>query len=212
MTSTEKAPTNIDATAMFTLSYGLYALITKDGEKDNACILNTVMQVTEKPLRIFLAVNKSNYSCELMKKTGVANLSVLSKSAPFSLFQRFGFQSGRDHDKFEGLPESRTDNGLRQLDENVCATIALSVVQAIDLGTHTAFLCDVTTAKRLQGETPMTYADYHQSVKPKPQHPQEKKMGFVCTVCGYVHEGETLPDGFICPICKHGVDAFVPLT
>ncbi|MDR1664644.1 MAG: flavin reductase [Clostridiales bacterium] len=203
----------IDAKVMFKLSYGLFILTAKDGEKDNGCVINTATQITDKPLRISVAVNKANYTGEMILKTGAFNLSILSESAPFALFRQFGFQSGRDADKFAGgAYGDRAENGIRYIPEYTNGVISARVFETRDYGTHTVFFADVTQAFGVSGERSATYQYYFDYIKPKPQPPKETKKGFVCKICGYVHEGETLPEDFICPLCKHGAQDFEPIN
>ncbi len=200
---------NINNDSMFTLSYGLFVLSAKT-EKDNACIINTVQQVTQNPLRISVAVNKSNYTHDMIVQSKEFNVSVLTESVPFSVFERFGFSSGRDTDKFAGFENvSRTENGILYLTNNTNAVISGKVIEMVDLGTHTLFIADVTEAFKLNDEKSVTYQYYFDNIKPKPQ--AEKKKGYICKICGYIYDGETLPDDFICPICKHGAEDFEPL-
>ncbi len=196
----------MDPKAMFQLTYGLFVLTARDGEKDNGCIINTAGQVTVTPNRITIAVNKQNYTHDMILKTGVFALSILDQSAPFSLFQQFGFQCGRTVDKLANTPVQRTPEGVAYLMQHSSAWIAGKVVQTMDLGTHTLFLADVTDAGVLSGAEPVTYAYYQKAIKPKPQ-PTNKK-GWRCKVCGYIYEGDPLPADFICPICKHGAADF----
>lgn len=195
----------IESSALFKIEYGLYVLTTSDGKKDNGCIVDAVMQVTSTPARVAVAVNKDNYSHELIVKTGKFNLNCICKSAPFELFKNFGFQSGRAADKFDGFEFWRSENGVPVLIENVNAFISLSVHSMTDLGTHTLFICDVTCAKEISSEETITYSYYRNHTK---NTASQKKKGYVCTVCGYVHEGDTLPDDFTCPICKQGASVF----
>lgn len=199
----------LDASALFRIGYGLYAVTSHDGTKDNALIVNTITQVTDSPNRVAVTIHKENYSHHVIRRTGKMNVNCLTQQAPFSLFQTFGFQSGRSADKFAEIQPQRTQNGLAVLPEYVNAVISLQVEQYVDLGTHGMFICAVTESQVLSEEETMTYAYYQEKVKPKPQ-PTAKK-GFVCKICGYVYEGETLPDDFICPICKHGVQDFEPI-
>ena len=202
----------IDPNAMFKLSYGLFILTAKDGNKDNGCVINTCMQITSSPLRIIITVNKANFTHELIVKTKTFNLSVLSESAPFGIFRQFGFSSGRDKDKFEGCTyEDRAANGIRYIRENANCIISADVKDSIDCGTHTLFIADVTQTIVLSGEKSVTYQYYSDNIKPKPQMQTKEKKGFVCKICGYVHEGESLPAGFICPLCKHGAEDFEPV-
>ena len=200
----------VEPNAMFKLSYGLFVLTAKDS-KDNGCIINTVTQITDTPKRISIAVNKANHTHDQIVKTGIFNVSVLSTEATFPLFQRFGFQSGRDADKFEGFNAiERSENGLYYITQAANAFISGKVVQALDYGTHTVFIADVTEAKVLSNVPSLTYAYYFDHVKPKPAALSEQK-GWVCKICGYVYEGEELPADFICPLCKHGVEDFEKL-
>ena len=203
-------PEKLDGKAMFKLSYGLFVLTARDGAKDNGCIINTAAQLTSSPLRISITVNKANYTHDMIQKTGVFNVSILSESTPFSVFQQYGFQSGRTADKLSG-GEPRTENGVAYLAEHANAVISGKVVSTVDCGTHTLFIADVTEAHVLSREASATYAYYFEHIKPKPQPAAEKKKGYVCKICGYVYEGETLPPDFVCPLCKHGADDFEPL-
>lgn len=201
----------VDPTAMFKLSYGLFVLTAKDGDKDNGCIINTVMQVTDVTKRIAIAVNKANYTHDMIKKTGVFNVSVLTTDAPFKLFKQFGFQSGRDADKFaEGGQEVRTANGLRYVPEYSNAVISGKVIQEVEFDTHTMFIAEVTEATVLSSVPSVTYQYYFDHIKPQPQ-PTTAKTGYVCKICGYIYEGETLPEDYICPLCKHGAADFEKL-
>lgn len=199
----------IEKTAAFKLSYGLFVLTARDGEKDNGCITNTVQQVTDTPFKISVTVNKNNYTHDMIKKTGVFNVSVLTQSVPFSVFQHYGFKSGRDTDKITGDSMPRSENGVVYLSSFSNALISGRVVDEVDCGTHTLFIAEVTEAKTLSDKSSVTYQYYFDHIKPKPQ--PEKKKGYVCQICGYVYEGDKLPEDFICPVCKHGADAFKPL-
>lgn len=193
--------------AMFQLSYGLFVLSAKDGQKDNGCIVNTVQQVTTSPNRILVAVNKGNYTHDMIMKTGEFNASILSEDADFDIFKHFGFQSGRDVNKMEGLENfDRAENGIIYLTKGANAYISAKVVQTTDLGSHTLFLADVTDGDVLNNVPSVTYAYYHKNIKPQPQ--ETKKTGWRCKICGYIYEGEELPADFICPICKHGAEDF----
>ena len=195
-----------DLTALFKIGYGLYVVTARDGDKDNGCIVNTVTQVTNTPNRIAVCINKANYTHELVKKTGMMNVNCLSVEVPFSTFQHFGFQSGRDVNKFPEAEYLRSDNGLIFLDKYINAFMSLKVEQYVDLDTHGMFICTVTEARVLSDKETMTYNYYQANVKPKPE--TDVKKGWVCKVCGYVYEGEELPDDFICPLCKHGAADF----
>lgn len=200
----------VDPNAMFKLSYGLYMLSAQDANGDNGCIINTAVQLTDTPKRITVAVNKANHTHDMILKTGKFNLSVLSTDAPFALFRHFGFQSGRDTQKFDGKYAVRTgENGLLYLSEYANAFISGKVIETRDYGTHTLFVADVTHAQILSDEPSVTYDYYFAHIKPKPQPADEDKPGWVCKICGYVYEGETLPEDYICPLCKHGAEDFV---
>lgn len=199
-----------DLTALFNIGYGLYVVTSKDGNKDNGLIVNTVTQLTNSPNRIGVAINKANYSHEIIKKTGVLNINCLSTEAPFSVFEQFGFHSGRVTDKFANCQQIlRSDNGLIFLPRYINSFMSLKVERYIDLDTHGMFVCTVTESRVIEQTETMTYNYYQQHVKPRPQ--TEGKKGWVCKVCGYVYEGEELPEDFICPLCKHGVSDFEPL-
>ena len=201
----------IEKEAMYKLTYGLFLLTTTDGAKQNGCIVNTVSMLTDNPKRIVVFVNKANYSEELLKKTGVFNVSVLSESVPFEIFKQFGFQSGRDADKFEGGRYATSENGLYYLPEYANALLSGKVVDYYDYGTHTLFVAEVTEAKTLSEEPSVTYEYYQKNIKAKPQAKEEvksEKGKWVCKICGYVHEGDELPDDFICPWCKHPAEDF----
>jgi len=195
-----------DLTALFKIGYGLYVVTSNDGKKDNGCIVNTVTQVTDAPNRIAVCINKQNYSHHVVKETGRLNVNVLSEDAPFEVFQRYGFQSGRSVDKFEGVETLRSGNGLVYLTRNINAMMSLKVESSVDLGTHGMFVCSVVEARVFSKTPTMTYDYYQKNVKPKPQ--TEGRKGWVCKTCGYVYEGENLPDGFVCPLCKHGAADF----
>lgn len=199
----------MDNKALFKLSYGLFVLSANENGKDNGCIVNTVAQVTDSPLRISVTVNKLNYTHDMIKRTGKFSVSVLSTSAPFELFKRFGFQSGRDADKFDDIKTARGENGILYLPENTSAMISGKVINEIDLGTHTMFIADVTAAEILSAEESITYTYYQSHTKPKPAPVEKAVKGWRCPICGYVYEGEELPPDFICPLCKHGASEFV---
>ena len=199
----------VDPTALFRIGYGLYVVTSNDGKKDNGLVVNTVIQLTDQPNRVAVNINKENYSHHVIKQTGVMNVNCLSVEAPFQVFENFGFQSGRQADKFAGWETPRSENGLVILPKYINAFMSLKVEQYVDLGTHGMFICSVTEARVINKKDTMTYTYYQENVKPKPQ--TEGKKGFVCTVCGYIYEGDVLPDDFICPLCKHGVADFVPI-
>ena len=199
----------VDPTALFNIGYGLYVVTSHDGNRDNGLIVNTVMQVTNTPNRVSVTINKSNYSCGVIAKTGKLNVSTLSEDAPFKLFQRFGFQSGKNVDKLEDFKHiQRASNGLVFLNKYANAYICCKVINQIDLGTHIMFICDVTECANLSTAQTMTYTYYFQNVKPKPE---TEKKGFVCRICGWVYEGEELPPDLVCPLCKHGAEDFEPV-
>ncbi len=200
---------NIDPTSLFNIGYGLYVITSSDGNRDNGLIVNAVMQVTNTPNRIAVAINKQNYSHDTIKASGIMNVNCLSVDAPFSVFENFGFRSGKDTDKFANKDVKRSENGLVYLDEYVNSYFSLSVESYTDLGTHGMFICSVTEAVTLSDSETMTYTYYHKNVKPKPQ--AEKKKGYVCKICGYVYEGDPLPEDFVCPWCKHPAEDFEPI-
>ncbi len=195
-----------DLSALFNIGYGLYVVTSNDGKKDNGLIVNTVTQVTNTPNRIAVTINKENYSHHVIKQTGKMNINCLSVDAPFSVFQKFGFASGRNTDKFEGEKPLHSDNGLVVLSRNINSFISLRVEQYLDLDTHGMFICEITEARVMNDRDTMTYTYYQDNVKPKPE--LEGKKGFVCKVCGWVYEGDTLPDDIVCPLCKHGAADF----
>lgn len=205
----EKADKN-DLTALFKIGYGLYVVTSNDGKKDNGLIVNTVTQLTDNPNRVAVNINKANYSHHIIKQTGVMNVNCLSTEAPFSVFQNFGFQSGRTADKFANMETLRSDNGLVFLPKYINAFMSLKVEQYVDLDTHGMFICTVTEARVINDIDTMTYTYYQKNVKPKPQ--TEGKKGFVCKVCGFIYEGDELPEDYICPLCKHGVADFEPIA
>ena len=207
--SSETANKN-DLSALFKIGYGLYVVTSNDGKRDNGLIVNTVTQVTNSPNRIAVAINKENYSHHVIRQTGVMNINCLSEDAPFSVFETFGFVSGRNADKFANCTPLRADNGLVFLPRYINAFMSLRVEQYVDLGTHGLFICSITEARVISDAPSMTYAYYQEHVKPKPE--TEGKKGFVCKVCGYVYEGDTLPEDFICPLCKHGAADFEAIT
>ena len=198
-----------DLTALFRMGYGLYVLTSNDGKKDNGLIVNTVIQLTDTPNRVAVNINKANYSHHVIKQTGMLNVNCLSTEAPFSVFQQFGFQTGRSVDKFAGQTVHRSDNGLVFLDKYINAFMSLKVEDYVDLGTHGMFICSVTEARVMSNQETMTYTYYQNNVKPKPE--TEGKKGFVCKVCGYIYEGDELPADYICPLCKHGAADFEPI-
>lgn len=198
-----------DLTALFKIGYGLYVVTSNDGKKDNGLIVNTVTQVTDTPNRVAVTINKQNYSHHVIKQTGIMNVNCLSTAALFKVFETFGFQSGRTVDKFADCTPLRSDNGLVFLPRYINAFMSLKVEQYVDFGTHGMFICSITEARVISNAETMTYTYYQNNVKPKPQ--TEGKKGFVCKICGYIYEGDVLPDDFICPLCKHGAADFEPI-
>ena len=195
-----------DFTALFNIGYGLYAVTTNDGKRDNALIVNTVTQVTSSPNRIAVTINKENYSHHVALQTGIMNINCLTVDAPFSIFEKFGFQSGRNVDKFADITPLRSGNGLAVLPRYINSFMSLKVENYVDLDTHGMFICSVTEARVLSNIETMTYSYYHSNVKPKPN--TDGKKGYVCKICGYVYEGSPLPEDFVCPLCKHGPEDF----
>ncbi len=206
----EKAPVevptaSVDDKAFNKISYGLYVLTTKWGTFDNGCIINTVTQITSQPGRISIAVNKNNLSNQIIKETGIFNVSVLTEDANFDIFKKFGFVSGREADKFTAEEKNyRTDNGLTYFAKATNAVISAKVVDTLEYETHTVFVAEVTEAKVLSDVRSVTYQYYFDHIKPKPGNYEEKKKGWVCKICGYVYEGDELPEDYECPLCKHG--------
>ena len=199
-----------DMKALFSIGYGLYVVTSNDGKKDNGLIVNTVAQLTDNPFRVMVSINKDNYSHHIIKQTGIMNVNCLNIEAPFKVFQQFGFQSGRNADKFKDEKELlRSDNGLVFLPRYINAFFSLKVEDYKDLGTHGMFFCSVTEARVINNVETMTYTYYQKNVKPKPE--TQGKKGFVCKVCGYVYEGDELPDDFVCPLCRHGAADFEPI-
>ncbi|MBO5362846.1 MAG: flavin reductase [Clostridia bacterium] len=208
-----------DKKALNTLTYGLFVLTAKEGEKDNGCIINTAQMLTSDPTRVAIFVNKANYTNGMIERTGVFNISVLEAGTPFALFKHFGFASGKDVDKFDGRIYPRSENGLYYIYENSNAYLSCKVVGSHDYGTHTIFIGEVTDGKTLSDKKSISYEQYLTEVKPQrksaPQNKAEKpndgeaqpKEKWVCKVCGYVHEGP-LPEDFICPWCKHPASDF----
>ncbi|WP_425755801.1 flavin reductase [Ihubacter sp. rT4E-8] len=196
--------------AMFKFSYGLFVLTAREDDKDNGCIINTAIQVTSEPKQVSVCVNKSNYTCEMIQRTGKFGLSFLSQEVDFDTFRHFGFQSGRDTDKFSDYANAkRAESGLLYLTKGVNAFIAVEVNQTVDLGTHMMFIGSVVEEEVLSDVPSVTYQYYFDHIKPKPEQPKTK--GYVCKICGYVYTGETLPKDFVCPLCKHGAEDFEPI-
>ena len=199
-----------DLSALFNIGYGLYVVTSNDGKKDNGLIVNTVTQVTNTPNRVAVTINKENYSHHVIKQTGKMNVNCLDVTAPFSIFENFGLQSGRTVDKFQGQSVLRSDNGLVFLSHHINSFLSLKVEQYVDLDTHGMFICSITEARVMSDNETMSYTYYQNNVKPKPQ--TEGKKGYVCKICGWVFEGETLPDDIVCPLCKHGAADFEPIS
>ena len=202
----------MDMKAMYKLSYGLFVLTAKRGEKDNGCITNTAIQVTSEPNRISIAVNKANYTHDMVLETGKFNVSIISEKADFDLFKHFGFQSGRDVDKFADFTDcARAENGIFYITKGTNAVISAEVEQSIDLGSHTLFIAKVTDLMVLDAASSATYEYYQNNIKPKPQAVGTTPTGqtiWRCRICGYEYVGEELPEDFICPICKHPASDF----
>ncbi len=206
--STENVNTS-DMTALFNIGYGLYVVTSNDGKKDNGLIVNTVSQVSDNPNRIAVNINKANYSHHVIKQTGILNVNCLTTETPFAIFENFGFRSGRTADKFENVKPIRLNNGLLMLPSYINACICLKVEDYVDLGSHGMFICSITEARVVSDKESLTYAYYHANIKPKPK--TEGKKGYVCKICGYIYEGDPLPEDFICPLCKHGAVDFEPI-
>ncbi|MDO5580373.1 MAG: flavin reductase [Planctomycetia bacterium] len=192
--------------ALFKIGYGLYVLSSREGDRDNACIVNTVAQVTAAPCRITVAVNKQNFTHDMIMRSRLFNASVLTEETPFDIFRQYGYQSGKDTDKFQGQKFARSENGLIYLPDVSNAWISGKVSDVIDLGTHSLFLADLTDAEVLSEVPSVTYDYYQKKIKPAP--PAQKGKGWRCRICGYVYEGEVLPPDYVCPICKHGAADF----
>ena len=207
--SSETANKN-DLSALFNIGYGLYVVTSNDGKKDNGLIVNTVTQVTNTPNRVAVCINKANYSHHVIKQSGIMNVNCLSQEAPFSVFETFGFQSGRNVDKFAGMEPLRSDNGLAFLPRYINSFMSLKVEQYVDLDTHGMFICSVTESRVISNVETMTYTFYQNNVKPKPE--TEGKKGFVCKICGWIYEGDELPEDIVCPLCKHGAADFEPIA
>jgi len=202
----------IDKSSFFNITYGLFVVSARSGAKDNGCIINTLCQVAENPLLVSVSLNKKNYTNRLIQETGIFNASFINESADFALFKRFGFSSGADTDKFEGFSNiARADNGVLYITEQCNTYISAKVKQTIDLGSHWLYIAEVTDAEKLNNIRSCSYNFYQSNIKQKPAV-SEKKTGWVCKICGYVYEGENLPENYECPICKHGPEVFEKLT
>ena len=197
----------MDTSALFKIGYGLYVLTAREGEKDNGCIVNSVMQVTSEPLQVAVCVNKNNYTCEMIQRTRKFNISVLTESADFEIFKRFGYQCGKEVNKFANFYDiKRSPNEVLYITKNTNAFMSAFVQQEVDLGTHIMFIAQLVAAEILSDEATVTYDFYQKNIKPKPNATEKK--GWRCKICGYIYEGENLPKDFICPICKHGAIDF----
>ena len=197
----------MDTKALFKIGYGLYVLTAKNEEKDNGCIINTVMQVTSDPCQIAIAVNKLNYTNQMIQTTKKFNISVLTENANFEVFKHFGFQSGANTNKFDNYTDvKRSPNGLYYITKNTNAYLSAYVKQEIDMGTHTMFIAQLVASESLSDTPTVSYDYYQKNIKPKPQ--ETKKSGWRCKICGYIYEGEELPADYICPLCKHGAIDF----
>ena len=203
---------SIDMSALNKVSYGLFVLTSKLGDRHGGCIINTAMQLTADPITFSVAVNKQNFTHDMLMKSGKLNISVISQSAPFDLFKHFGFQSSRDVDKFADFKDAKlSENGLYYLTKHCSAVISAKVVHTVDCQTHTLFIVSLTDAFTVSDEEPATYAYYHKHIKQAAKPSEEKKKGYVCKICGYVYEGDPLPEDFICPWCKHPASDFEKL-
>ena len=197
--------------ALYNITYGLYLLSAREGGRDNGCIINTAVQVANDPTRVAISVIQKNLTHDMIKASGKFNLSAISSDAPFEVFKHFGMQSGRNVDKFAGMKDiARSENGLYYLTHYANAFLSCRVLESVDLGSHTLFIAEVTDGEVLSSEASCTYGYYQSDIKPKPA-PAEKK-GWVCAICGYVHEGEELPEDFVCPLCHHGREDMKPLN
>lgn len=197
----------MDTRALFKIGYGLYVLTARQEEKDNGCIINTVMQVTSNPCQIGIAVNKLNYTNKMISETKKFNISVLSEDAKFETFKHFGFQTGANVNKFESFYDTkRSPNGVLYITKETNAFMSAYVKQEIDLGTHTLFIAQLVGAEVLSDRPTVTYDYYQKNIKPMSEQP--KTSGWKCKICGYIYEGEELPPDFICPLCKHGASDF----
>lgn len=203
----------MDKKALYNLSYGVFMLATRSENVVNGCITNTCIQVANNPVRIAISVLNSNYTCDLIKESGIFTLSLLDQTCSFETIRHFGFQSGRDVDKFANITAPAGENAVPYLGWQTCSVLSAKVVSRQDLGTHTLFIAEVTDAKLLSDNPPLTYADYQAHVKPKPEQKKEDKkiIGWRCKICNYVYEGSNLPEEFTCPLCGHGADDFEPI-
>lgn len=198
----------MDKKAMYNLTYGLFILTARDGEKDNGCIINTACQVTTEPNRITICVNKDNFTHDIILKTGLFNISMLTEKSQFETYKHWGFRSGRNTDKVLPIDYIRADNGVIYIKDECNAYISCKVVSSTDLGTHTLFLADVTDGAVFNNDPSVTYAFYQKNIKVSQASKTPAKKGWICTVCGYVYEGEELPADFVCPWCNHDASYF----
>lgn len=197
----------MNTNVLFNIAYGLYVLTANENGKDNGCIINTVMQVTSDPVQIAIAVNKRNFTTGMIQNTKKFNISVLSENSKFEIFKRFGYQSGKDVDKFSDFFDTkRSPNGVLYITKNTNSYMSAYVKQEIDLGTHILFIAQLVEAEKLSEIPTVTYNYYQKNIKPAPQ--STNKKGWRCKICGYIYEGENLPADFICPVCKHGAVDF----
>lgn len=203
----------MDKTAMYALSYGVFMLAAKSGDKTNGCITNTCIQVANSPARVAISVINSNYTCDLIKESGECTLSILDESITFETIKHFGMQSGRDVDKMSDIPFPSDERGIPYMGWGACAVLSLKVAESMDLGSHTLFIAEVADAKVLSDEKPITYAYYQSNIKPKPEavNKEKKIVGWKCRICGYIYEGPTLPAEFVCPLCGHDAGDFEPV-
>ena len=206
MEATQIKATRDDNKSLFSIPYGLFLVTSSLHGKPNGLIVNTVTQVTNTPNRVAVTINKSNYSHTIIKETGVLNVNCLTTKTPFSIFSTFGFQSGRDKDKFEEISYSVSENGLPVLNDYINTFISLKVTDYVDLDTHGMFICEITESGIINSDETVTYSYYQRNIKPRPK--EQKPKGYVCRICGYVYEGEELPEDFVCPWCKHPASDF----
>ena len=206
MEATQIKATRDDNKSLFSIPYGLFLVTSSLHGKPNGLIVNTVTQVTNTPNRVAVTINKSNYSHTIIKETGVLNVNCLTTKSPFSIFSTFGFQSGRDKDKFKEISYSVSENGLPVLNDYINTFISLKVTDYVDLDTHGMFICEITESGIINSDETVTYNYYQRSIKPRPE--EQKPKGYVCRICGYVYEGEELPEDFVCPWCKHPASDF----
>lgn len=203
----------MDPKALYSLSYGVFMLATRSGNKENGCITNTCMQVASSPTRLAICCLNTNLTCDLIKESNLFTLSILDNTCKFFTIQNFGMQSGRNVDKFAECSCPRDERGIHYMDEQTCAVLCCHVVDQIDLGTHTMFIAEIDDAFRTSDNAPLTYADYQSKLKPKPQAVQTDKkiVAWRCKICGYIYEGSVLPADFICPTCGHPASDFEPI-